>query len=98
MSDLDSISTPYNLCKLKFVNTLTNHFADVINVFKTLEATPESIAAAEEMFLVNGYEYMGRSELSINILRYINYKKAAFKTSSKISATITISSSRCSNG
>lgn len=88
MSGCDTTSAPYNQGKLKFVKTLTKnpHLADVVSVFKNPEATPESIAAAGERFLVNVYGYTGRTEPSINRLRYINYKKAAFKTSSKIAA------------
>ncbi|CAG9815364.1 unnamed protein product [Phaedon cochleariae] len=86
MSGCDTTSAPYN--QGKFVKTVTKNpnLADVVSVFKNPEATPESIATAGERFLVNLYGFTGRTEPSINCLRYINYAKAAFKTSSKIAA------------
>ncbi|CAG9823961.1 unnamed protein product [Phaedon cochleariae] len=88
MSGCDATSAPYNQGKLKFVKTITKNpnIADVVSVLKNSEATPESIAAAGERFLVNVYGCTGRTEPSINRLRNINYKKAAFKTSSKKAA------------
>ncbi|CAG9812819.1 unnamed protein product [Phaedon cochleariae] len=86
MSGCDTTSAPCN--QGKFVKTVTKNpnLADVVSVFKNPEATPESIATAGERFLVNLYGFTGRTEPSINRLRYINYAKAAFKTSSKIAA------------
>ncbi|CAG9816061.1 unnamed protein product [Phaedon cochleariae] len=70
MSGCDTTLAPYN--QGKFVKTVTKNpnLADVVSVFKNPEATPESIAAAGERFLVNLYGFTGRTEPSINRLSY----------------------------
>lgn len=44
------------------------------------------IVAAREQCLVKVYGYNGRNASSLNHLRFLNYKKAAFKALPKIAA------------
>ncbi|KAJ8880431.1 hypothetical protein PR048_016900 [Dryococelus australis] len=87
MTSYDTMSALFMQGKMKFLKTLVKnpHVADV-KVFKHSNATQEMVAATGKCFLVSLYGYSGTNVPLLNHLRYISYKKSAFRYSSNIAA------------
>lgn len=88
MSGCDTTSALYNQGKIKFHKILKNNndLQNEVEVFKNPDVDAECVANAGLLFLESLYRFCGKTQTSLNKLRYKYYINSALKTTANMAS------------